>query len=125
MRDRSESRCCLWGVVSDASLHACARFLWHVQQCLVWLPSQSEKVKKPADEGGGGVSTGGGIGVLKICHEHAGARVEGVYHHLAVRGARDLHTPIQQVLWKLPHLHSTPWVSAAGRQHVAGRVGGG
>ena len=40
----------------------------------------------------------GGVGILEIRHEHVGAGIQGVDHHLAVHRTRDLDAAVHQVL---------------------------
>ena len=44
------------------------------------------------------VVPGGGAGVLEVGHEHAGAGVQGVDHHLALGRPGDLHPSVHEVL---------------------------
>ena len=56
-------------------------------------PDGIEEVLLPV----GDVRPGGGVRVLEVGHEHPGARVEGVDHHLAVRGTGDLASTVGEI----------------------------
>ena len=63
-------------------------------------PHGIPEIQLPLDQ----VFPGRRVGVLEIRHEHVGARVERVDHHLAVGGSRDLDGAAEEVVRKGRHL---------------------